>query len=397
MGTVVRWLNLELLRIRGLSIRLFHGLGLLALAIILILVFAVGIFVGYHYPYKTVPPPKVPPGQVVPNCGDKPAKDHAPGACLPQPKVVNQASITATTQGPDLSNNDPVYAGQAQIAAHNSFEIFKVSEGTGYIDPTAKPMAVLAKARGLVVGGYDFLHVCGPSPVAEADVFAYHLKADGLTGPGTLPGTGDAEYGGSGCNARAWLYNWAWEVHRQTGRWPMFYTGAWWWDPHVGAWWPSPSLAWISGYVSWTHLIPPAGHRQVDLWQFSDHGWNGASTGDLSIWRDGVSAFNAASSSKPAPPKITVPAYLVHQAFALAYGAKASERNTALTYKRAGCSQPAKRPTCKSSTYHLRLLIDRDQYVATHHLVRGKWVALKRPRYAFNHLGSRLAYMRHLL
>ena len=274
-----------------------HALVGVAIALAILLAFLLGAFAGYHYPYKTLPAPNQ-PGMTQPACH---ARLHTMGECQPEPKIELSASISTTTQGPDFSNNDPVY-GAAQwkaIAAKNSFAYLKVSEGTGYIDPTAARMAALAKAVGLPVGGYDFLHVCLTNPVSEADVFSRALRADHLLGTLTLPPVADAEYGGSGCNARAWLTAWRTEVQKQTGRVTMIYTGAWWWQPHLGAWWPADALAWISGY-SVRYPYMPAGRSQLDIWQFTDHGWNGATSADLNVWRDGAPAF-AKAAQVPAP------------------------------------------------------------------------------------------------
>lgn len=362
------WWHRELYRFRyrnrDVVVKRKHGVGALLLVALIALVvgLAVGFAGGYHYPYRTLPRPPVPPGQKAPpsNCS------HTMGGCLPRPKVSNAASITATQQGPDLSNNDPVYSASswAAIARHSAFAIFKVNESTSYVDRTAAPMAAQAKRHGLVVGGYDFLHVCGPAPGSEARVFVAALRADGLTGSGTLPGTGDAEYGGSGCNVRDWIGSWASTVYNLTGRWPMFYTGAWWWQPHAGAYWPNPSLAWISGYgVRWPYL--PSGRSHLDIWQFADNGWNGATSADLSRWYDGAAAFTRLVGGKPAPP---VDKYRVLDKTrrSLGHGIVASERGTITTWDRKGCRHPARRGFCVSSRNHARLLVRRIDRVSCH-------------------------------
>lgn len=362
------WLGGEVLHIRGITVRRWHlhGAALAVLiAVALILVFAVGVFVGaYVYPYRTVPAPKVPPGQALPNPSTCP---HTMGGCLPKPKLANQASITATRQGPDLSNNDPVYEpGQTAIARHNAFEIVKVSEGTGYVDPTAAPMARDARRHGLVLGGYDFLHVCLVSPTAEAQVFAAALRRDGLTGLRTLPPTGDAEWPSSPqCNVRAWITAWAATVYAAVHRHPMIYTGAWWWNPHVGAWWLSHALAWMSGYTSWPPPFP-AGHPGLDIWQFTDHGWNGASTGDLSIWHDSAAAFRSAALERQPISYAIFPVKRIRL-----FGHPVSERWSVQAWDRLHCRNPVRRPDCRLLRVRLVQLRGRIDYVAHHPLYRG--------------------------
>ena len=371
-----------------------------AVVLVAVIVFAVGLAAGwwlssaYHYPYRTLPRPPVVPGQTAPKQCDGSPTDHSLGKCLPQPKVQNAASITATTQGPDFSNNNPVYSSSAwaEIGAHNAFAIFKVTEGTGYVDPTARPMAAQAKAHGLVVGGYDFLHVCLTNPTSEAQLFVANLKLDGLTGKGTLPGTGDAEYGGTGCDARAWMTAWSTEVHLLSGRWPMIYTGAWWWQPHLGAFWLPHSLAWISGYgVSRPYM--PSGRSILDIWQFSDNGFNGYNSSDLSIWRDGAKAFTeltGATAPAPAPAKPKTLAQKLSlsrlDATVRRFGKdKARESNTVLTYVKAHCERPLVkgkrtgryvRKVCTSSVDHLQKL---DGRLLSVHKHGRAWAKPKKP------------------
>lgn len=315
--------------------RLHHVL-LVVMAVVLAFAIgaAVGLFAGYQYPYKTVKPPPVPPGQTTSNCNVKPSPTHQAakqlgmGSCLPNKSGVvktgslqfeNAAAITATTYGPDLSNNDPVYgdASWAAIGAKNAFVIVKVNQGTYYIDRTAKAMTDTARRHGLAVGGYDFADVCRSTPQAEAAVFVAAARADNLVGGrGVLPLTGDMEYptGSLGCNARSWINDWIFAVHGLTGEWPMIYTGAWWWDPHVGCWWPGYSISWVSGYTSTASLLAnymPCGLAHLDIHQYSDHGFNGAIYSDMSYWRAGTAAFDKATNVPTGPSPATVHGWIV--------------------------------------------------------------------------------------
>jgi hypothetical protein len=381
------------------TVRTHHLLAVIA-AVVLILLAVFGAFTAgrYAYPYKTVPRPHLAPGQVVPKptspqCG---GIDHVMGGCLPHkpvPHIALSADIRVTSSGPDLSNNDPVSCAQMRlIAAHSAFVALKVNQGTHYSDWTAAGMASCARLYHLAAGGYDFLDFCAAAPQAEADLFVRLLIVDRLLGPGTLTPTGDAEWplGALSCNARAWLLAWVYEVHRLTGRWPMIYTGAWWWDPHMGSYWPGGLLAWISGYTSSISFVPrPAGQGHIDLWQRSDHAFNGATYADLSQWLDGAAAFVSATLSRPPDP------YAVFPKTRFAFGRfacpnstascggldHASEYNTVRTWD-ATCRTPVRRPVCKTTRYHLLLLRDRVWFVAHHHLVRGHWVPVGRARWS---------------
>lgn len=360
MRNLLRWLDGELLRVRGVAVKRAHGVaaGVLIVGAV-VLVFALGVFVGFHYPYRTVPAPRIPPGQTAPSSNCR----HVMGGCLPKPTVENQASITATNQGPDLSNNNPVSCSQmAAIAAHNAFVILKVNEA-GYVDRMAAGMAICARAHGLTVGGYDFLHVCLNDPAWEAHVFLAHLADDGLVGPGSLPGVGDVEWPQHPqCNVRSWLLTWLAVVKAgDRGREPMLYSGAWWWNPHVGAWWPNPALGWVSGYVPFPPPIP-AGLAHLDIWQFSDHGWNGATTSDLSVWRDGVPAFLAVTGA-PAPKPVDRYAIYLHSRTRIGKLVLVEAR-TVKHWDGLQCRNPVRRPACKVARAHLVLLRDRIDRVA---------------------------------
>jgi GH25 family lysozyme M1 (1,4-beta-N-acetylmuramidase) len=298
---------------RDVRFKVIHGLGLVAFAavVMVVLIFVVGIFASFEYPYKTKPAPKVPSTQTVPNCANQPPSQHRMGGCLPTPTHTASALITQTNVGVDFSNHNPIdsQASWNTIAKHTSFAFVKVSEGTGYTDPTAKGMVVLAKRAGLIVGGYDFLHICLVSAQAEATLFVSDERADGLTGKKILPGVGDAEYPNSPqCNVRSWLTTWSNIVHKLSGVWPTIYTGAWWWDPYVGTFWVAHALSWIAGYVPRASLPIPSGLSHLDIWQNTDNGYNGVSYSDMSAWLAGVSEFQRVTgTTPPTPPKPTPP------------------------------------------------------------------------------------------
>lgn len=280
----------------------------LPLILVVLLVAACGGHAKPSYPSAARPP--LPAGITAP-ASSCPAQSgqHVMGQCLPKPvgKFSGTAPLklspTQSNVCVDLSNNDPIYSRQAwlAIARRVSCAIFKVNEGTGYIDGTAAAMANVARSVGLTVSGYDFQHVCGDSAIQEADVFAYHLKADGLTGPHTLPGWADVEYGNGSCGARSWENTWHARVAQDLGREPGTYTGAWFWNPTFGnGYWPG-GYSWISGYgISYPYM--PAGHSELDLFQNADNGYNGYNTTDLSYWYGGQKSYCGAITDGCGPP-----------------------------------------------------------------------------------------------
>lgn len=370
-------------------------------------VLAVALLIGAcgghaHPPYRTLPRPSLKHTPLVPPAGCV----HTLGACLPQPKTSSSSSstssarvafslaaaVTGRLQGPDFSNNNPAPAGAwSRIAKASRFVYFKSVEGTAFTDSTARGMAVAARAHGLPVGGYDFLHVCLNDPGREAAHFVAALRAQGLLGKGALPPAADAEYPSSiGCSGRVWIQTWTDEVDKLDGHvCPIEYTGAWWWQPHIGAWWPTcrnvQLKTWVSGYgVAYPFM--PAGVTHLDLWQFSDHGYNGYNSSDLTVYRSSTPfASFTGTAAKPRPG-----AYALYpaQRFKLGQGVRASERNTVRTWDRAHCRNPTRRRVCKSSRHHLVLLQRRLFYVAHHkpprlvaYVKTGRWGDHRGARY----------------
>lgn len=77
----------------------------------------------------------------------------------------------------DVSNNNGRVDFHAVKAAGAVGVWLKVTEGTGFADPTYEANHKAAKAAGLRVGGYHFGHPKDGSP-AEAEFFLSHLKLE---------------------------------------------------------------------------------------------------------------------------------------------------------------------------------------------------------------------------
>lgn len=316
------------------------------------------------------------------------------GGCLPQPKqttstatpppsssgqasrFVEFVSSAPAITGPDVSNNDPLTCTQiVAVAKHSRLLYTKTVEGTAFTDSTAAAAATCAKAHGLLVGGYDFLHVCLGSPIAEGEHFVAAARAAGLLGVGTLRLAGDAEYpfGTLACNGRVWLQTWVDTVYNFAHACPIMYTGAWWWQPHVGSFWPTCLNVqledWISGYgVKWPFM--PSGRSHLDLWQFTDRGFNGATFADLSVWENSPADFPLL---EPVAPKPKPNRYAIYPARGiLVHGVRLSERGTVSHWDALHCLNPVRRAVCRTVRVHLVWLRDRLDYVAHHPLKHGR-------------------------
>jgi GH25 family lysozyme M1 (1,4-beta-N-acetylmuramidase) len=198
--------------------------------------------------------------------------------------------------GIDLSNNDPSFGQWSTIRKHESFVYFKVNEGTGFIDHTAAQMAREARAAGLLVGGYDFQHVCGANPVAEARTFINAARADRLlSGPGVLPPTADFELSFGVCNASAWLRAWSNEVRKFAK--DDVYSDPGFFVPEVGCF-SDADYGWVADLGG---FVPLCGLHTV-FHQYSWAAWDGVAHVDGDVFLGSYAQLQALASQTPAKP-----------------------------------------------------------------------------------------------
>lgn len=156
----------------------------------------------------------------------------------------------------------------AQVAAARRFVIVKATEGTGYTNPYYTDDAAQARAAGMYVGAYHWLHYT-TSGTAQADHF---LDAIGGSVPdGDLPPMLDVEETGDSATAAqrvTHMQDWLARVESVTGRRPMIYSGSWYWDGYLG----SPQdyndypFCWAA-YVDGCPLVPDY-FPQLRMWQY---------------------------------------------------------------------------------------------------------------------------------
>lgn len=97
-------------------------------------------------------------------------------------------------------------------------------------------------------------------------------------------------------------------------------------------------------------------------------------------------AFLGAHPAPPPPdpfrifPKVT---------YTLRFGHRASEYRTVGNWYRYQCKRPVVRSACKSTYLNVRLLRDREYWVAHHRVVHGRWVEVKHARWNEDNLGGR--------
>jgi GH25 family lysozyme M1 (1,4-beta-N-acetylmuramidase) len=177
---------------------------------------------------------------------------------------------------------------QAVRRAGITFAIAKATEGTGYTDRYINANIAGMKRNGIVPGAYHFGHP-GSDPIAQARRFASVVKsANGGHYHGVLQLVLDLEVtdGRSSGQVWSWTQNFIAEIHRQTGRPGIIYTGFYFWRDRVGN--PNNNLncpLWLAAYVSegQTGGLTPRAWSRVGwaFWQYTDRGRVGGIAGNV--------------------------------------------------------------------------------------------------------------------
>ncbi len=164
----------------------------------------------------------------------------------------------------------------AQAAAGIRFAYVKATENTDYTNPYYAADQHDAKAAGLYVGAYVFGRPDQPDPAAQADHFFQNMNwtHDGRT----LPPFVDMEWpwftGDNDCynltqpQMSAWLHTFLARLQVHTGRAPLIYTAANWWNECLGT---DPSFRHYGLDVSSCATTPtlPNGWTDWTFWQWT--------------------------------------------------------------------------------------------------------------------------------
>ncbi len=175
------------------------------------------------------------------------------------------------------------------------FAIARIGDGT-YSDTTFATNYAGIQAAGMVRGAYHYFrpHIAASTQAASI------AAAVGTLGPGDLPVTIDVEcmcpyHSGGLCGVTSYsdcvspstentvLTDLVTRVAAATGRMPMIYTGAWFWDGGTylngASAFPSAPL-WVSGYTSGCVTVP-SGWTDWQIWQYSDGSCSGCVGGAI--------------------------------------------------------------------------------------------------------------------
>ena len=204
-----------------------------------------------------------------------------PGAV--RPGAVRPGLAAAPARGLDISSYQHGRApiDWPQLARHGiSFVAVKASEGTYYRNPYYQSDGRGAVTAGLAVMPYVFAN---PASAGGAATARYAVRITGsLRRPAQLPLVVDLEndpyksgadcYGLGRRSMIGWIAGFVGQARALTGKWPVIYTGASWWQECTGAtsrFRRDP--LWLAAFGG-TRPAVPSTWRRWTFWQYNDAG-----------------------------------------------------------------------------------------------------------------------------
>ncbi|MFE9606459.1 lysozyme [Streptomyces hokutonensis] len=207
------------------------------------------------------------------------------------------AAAASPAKGHDVSSHQKNVDWPSARAKGATFVYVKATESTNYVSPSFGRQYNGARAAGIIRGAYHFALPNKSSGATQAAYFVAHgggWKADGWTLPPAL----DIEYnpydkkhgcyGLSKAKTVGWIKAFSAEVKRETGRRPVIYTTAHWWNTCTGS---STALAsthalWIARHGSADAGSLPAGRSYWTFWQYDN---SGSLPGDQNLFNGSLS------------------------------------------------------------------------------------------------------------
>ncbi len=195
------------------------------------------------------------------------------------------SSSASSVQGIDVASEQ--HPGGAAIdwadvaTAGYKFAFIKVTEGSYYVNPYYASDTAGAQAAGMITAPYSFAipNYSGGALQADYAVDNADYTPDGKLLPLILDieydpyvkedGTNDC-YGLTPGQMVTWIRAFVTEAQRRTGRYPIIYTTAQWWDECTGS---STAFGadplWIAGYSTTSPSSLPAGWSNWAFWQYT--------------------------------------------------------------------------------------------------------------------------------
>ena len=342
-----------------------------AVAAVCLLVLALAGCGAHHAGVKAPPAAKLPAATQTTGC---PVNHATMGCSLTQPSGSRQLSfgVPAGSRFPDVSS----YQGHPNWAAAKksiSGAVFKIGEGSGYIDPDAAYNNAALASLGIPRVGYWFVRPDGCSAQGarlEAEAKTLGLKLVVL----------DEEV--PGISGYAACLNWYVKV--ATGHDAVVYRSA---GNNYDS--SSPGLTcWVAAYGP-SH-VPACSHRAIKGWQMTDGVYGfptyipGVGTGDVSI---DYGLFKLLPQPKPADPFPRAPNDL--RTFGKPpHRVSAREHAALVTWRSHSCANPVRRTVCETARADDLLLARRIYVIASDHGKLGRG----HRHWSRDHLGVRYQY-----
>ncbi|MGA8116603.1 MAG: GH25 family lysozyme, partial [Actinocatenispora sp.] len=199
-------------------------------------------------------------------------------------------AVATQIEGVDVAAHTGVIDWDSVRAAGNEFAWVTATQGSGGTNPQFPTDYGNAGQAGLVRGAGHFAVPGASSGGAQADFFVGHgggWSADHRTLPGALDleynPFGTACYGLSTAAMVAWIGAFLDRYHADTGRWPVIYTTASWWQTCTGddASAAASSPLWIARPANGSGVLP-GGWPDWAFWQY-DSGQVPGSPGELGL------------------------------------------------------------------------------------------------------------------
>lgn len=235
--------------------------------------------------------------------------------------LTTQGTWTPTfgVQGIDVSEHQPSVGWQQQWNMGARFAYIKATEGNYYTNPIFGAQYNGSRGVGMIRGAYHFANPAASAGADQARIFVQGgggWSADGYTMPPVLDFEGNP-YAGQTINGfyqgnicydmspgelTAWAHDFSNTMQALTGRFPVIYTGYYWWKDCVGN--PAgfgDNPLWIASYPSaasdYAGLVPSS-WESYSIWQYSS---TGPFAGDSNVWNGDYAGLQRFATGTPPP------------------------------------------------------------------------------------------------
>lgn len=185
--------------------------------------------------------------------------------------------------GIDVSHWNGAIDWKTVVSAGYKFAYTKATDSITYTDDTLAPNAAGAAEAGIPIGAYHFYRLAADAK-AQAEYFLAKIKNLQMEMPPVLDFEEQASF--PHATVAKSLKLWLDIVEAGTGRKPIIYTSAYYWNTYAGTpSWAGDYALWVANYTAAPQPLLPKGWKSYLIWQFSDKGMVPGITGDVDLNR----------------------------------------------------------------------------------------------------------------